>query len=99
MNMNNLVAQAQKMQKEIEKKQSEIYSTKYTGNSELVEIVLLGDKSIVSVKIKNMKSCDEEDVEILADMIKIAFSDAISKIDKDIEEKLGMYGKKMGGLF
>lgn len=30
MNMNNLMAQAQKMQKDIERKQQEIYGTEYT---------------------------------------------------------------------
>lgn len=99
MNMNNLMAQAQKMQKDIEKKQKEIYETEYVGNSELVEVLATGDKNIKSVKIKNVKNFDEEDIEILEDMIKIAINDAFSKIDKDVDSKLGIYGKKMGGLF
>ena len=40
--------------------------------------------------IENMISCE--------DMIKIAINDAISKIEKDIESKMGMYGKQLGGL-
>ena len=32
-------------------------------------------------------------------MIKIAFDDAISKINKEIDKKMGMYGKLAGGLF
>ena len=31
-------------------------------------------------------------------MIKIAFDDAINKIDKDVDTKLGSYGKQLGGL-
>lgn len=54
MNMNNLMAQAQRMQKEIERKQQEIYSTEYTGSSELVEVVLSGNKKLKNVKFKNM---------------------------------------------
>jgi DNA-binding protein YbaB len=32
-------------------------------------------------------------------MIKIAMNDAISKVEKDTEAKLGSYSKQLGGLF
>lgn len=99
MNMNNLMAQAQKMQKDIQKKQEEINSMTFIGESEWVEVTLTGNKSIVKVNIKNKKTMDEEDLECLEDMIKIAINDAYKKIDNEIEKKLGMYGKLAGGLF
>ena len=99
MNMNNLMAQAQKMQKDIQKKQEEINSMTFIGESEWVEVTLKGDKSIVKVNIKDKKTMDEEDLECLEDMIKIAINDAYKKIDNEIEKKLGMYGKLAGGLF
>lgn len=99
MNMNNLMAQAQKMQKDIQKKQDEINNTTFIGESEWVTITLKGDKSVVKVEIKNKSNMDSEDLECLEDMIKLAFSDAINKIDKEIENKMGMYGKLAGGLF
>ena len=98
MNMNNLMAQAQRMQKDIERKQQEIYGTEYTGSSELVDIILTGDKKLKSVKFKKMKNFDADDLDILEDMVKIAFNDAVTKIERDIESKLGMYGKQLGGL-
>lgn len=99
MNMNNLMAQAQKMQKDIQKKQEEINSMTFIGESEWVEVTLKGDKSIVKINIKYKKTMDEEDLECLEDMIKIAITDAYKKIDNEIEKKLGMYGKLAGGLF
>ena len=99
MNMNNLMAQAQKMQKDIQKKQEEINSMTFIGESEWVEVTLTGNKSIVRVNIKDKKTMDEEDLECLEDMIKIAINDAYKKIDNEIERKLGMYGKLAGGLF
>lgn len=99
MNMNNLMAQAQKMQKDIQKKQDELNSMIFVGESELVNITLKGDKTIVKVEIKNKNDMDSEDLECLEDMIKIAFDDAISKINKEIDKKMGMYGKLAGGLF
>ena len=99
MNINNLMAQAQKMQKDIEKKQQEINSSEFVGNSEWVEVTLLGDKSIKSINIKNKMTMDEDDLECLEDMIKIAINDAHSKIEKEIEKKMGSYSKLAGGLF
>ena len=99
MNMNNLMAQAQRMQKDIQKKQEEINSMTFIGESEWVEVTLTGNKSIVKVNIKDKKTMDEEDLECLEDMIKIAINDAYKKIDNEIEKKLGMYGKLAGGLF
>ena len=99
MNINNLMAQAQKMQKDIEKKQQEINSTEFIGESEWVEVVLYGDKSVKSINIKNKITMDEDDLEFLEDMIKIAISDSLSKIDKEIEKKMGSYSKLAGGLF
>ncbi len=99
MNMNNLMAQAQKMQKDIQKKQEEINSMTFIGESEWVEVTLTGNKTIVKINIKDKKTMDEEDLECLEDMIKIAINDAYKKIDNEIEKKLGMYGKLAGGLF
>ncbi len=99
MNMNNIVAQAQKMQKDIEKKQKEIEAGEYTGTSQLVDVVLYGNKKIKNINIKDKDKLDAEDLELLEDMIKIAINDALSKIDAEFEKKLGAYGKQLGGLF
>jgi len=39
-----------------------------------------------------------EDKDILADMITIAMNNALTKIEKEIEKKLGAYSKQLGGL-
>ena len=98
MNMSNLMAQAQKMQKDIQKKQEELFAMKFKSTNEFVEITLNGDKSLDKVSIKN-KDLDIEDLEVLEDMIKLAFNDAISQIDKETEKKLGAYSKLANGMF
>ena len=98
MNMNSLMAQAQKMQRDLEKKQQEIQNSEYNGTSQLVDVTLYGNKKVKNIIIKNKENLDSEDLEMLEDMIKIAINDAISKIEKDIESKMGMYGKQLGGL-
>lgn len=99
MNMNAIMQQAQKMQRDMQKKQNELNSTEFTGESQLVKIILMGDKSLKSIEFKDMKTLDADDVEMLQDMIKIAHDDAIKKIDKEMEAKMGPYAKQLGGLF
>lgn len=98
MNMNNIMAQAQKMQRDIQKKQEEINAMSFVGESEWVDVTLKGNKTVDKINIKNKTSMDEEDLECLEDMIKLAINDAYSKIDSEIEKKMGMYSK-LGGLF
>lgn len=97
MNMQNLMAQAQKMQREITQKQEAIYAMNFIGESEWVKITMNGRKQIQKVEITYDGSLDE-DREMLADMITIAMKDAMNKIEKEIESKLGMYSKQLGGL-
>lgn len=96
MNMQNLMAQAQKMQKDIEKKKSEINSKEFIGKSQIVEIIMLGDKTCKLVKING--EIDNDDKEILEDMIKIAYNDAIKQIESEIEKSLGSYGSMLNGI-
>ena len=99
MNINALMQQAQKMQRDMQKKQNELNSTEFVGESQLVEIVLMGNKSLKSITFKNMESFDKDDLEILQDMIKIAHNDALAKIEKEIKSKMGPYADQLGGLF
>ena len=100
MNMQALMAQAQKMQRDITKKKEEIDNMEFTGTSELVDVVMTGDKKVLSVKIKSSGSLDADDVEALEDMIKISINDAIEKIEKETEKQLGSYNTGgLGGLF
>lgn len=100
MNMQALMAQAQKMQRDITKKKEEIDNMEFNGNSEMVDVIMSGKKEIISVKIKTTDSLDKDDVEALEDMIKIAVNDAINKINNETEKQLGSYNTgALGGLF
>lgn len=98
MNIQNLMREAQKMQKNLEKTQKELSETTYEGTSSLVNIVLNGNKNIVSVKIKGSEDFSSDDIEILEDMIMVAFNDAAKKVDEDKEKKFGKYGQGLAGL-
>lgn len=98
MNIQNLMREAQKMQKNLQKTQEELEKTNYEGVSSLVNITLNGNKDVVSVKIKVDDSFEKEDLEMLEDMILVAFKDAAKKVDADKEKKLGKYGQGLAGL-
>ena len=97
MNMQQIMQQAQRMQRDITKKKEEIDKLEFLGKSEWVEIVFNGKREIKSFKILK-DEIDVDDKEMLEDMIMIAIKDAFSKIDKESESKLGSYAS-MSGLF
>lgn len=97
MNMQQIMQQAQRMQRDITKKKEEIDKMEFLGKSEWVEIVFNGKREIKSFKILK-DEIDADDKEMLEDMIMIAIKDAFSKIDKESESKLGSYAS-MSGLF
>ena len=97
MNMQQIMQQAQRMQRDITKKKEEIDKMEFLGKSEWVEIVFNGKREIKSFKILK-DEIDADDKEMLEDMIMIAIKDAFTKIDKETENKLGSYAS-MSGLF
>ena len=97
MNMQQIMQQAQRMQRDITKKKEEIDGMEFFGKSEWVEIVFNGKREIKSFKILK-DVIDEDDKEMLEDMIMLAIKDVFSKIDKETESKLGSYAS-MNGLF
>lgn len=99
MNMQSIMAQAQKMQRDITKKKEEIDKTIFEGKSEWVTVKMNGKKELVSVTVTYEGTIENDDKEILEDMIKIATNKAVEAIDKEIESKMGSYGAGLGGLF
>jgi DNA-binding YbaB/EbfC family protein len=98
MNMQAMLKQAQKLQKDMLATQEEINNKEFTGKSSIVTVKMNGKKEILDVKI-DMEQIEEDDVELLQDMITVAFNDAMKQIDKETESKMGKYTKGMPGLF
>ncbi len=98
MNMQNIMAQAQRMQREINEKKEELEKMEFVGKSEWVEVTFTGGRVIKNVKITKDGAISEEDKEILEDMIQIATKDAFVKINDAMAEKLGQYAGALDGL-
>ena len=98
MNMQNLMAQANRIQKEITKKREEIDNSTFEGTSEWVKVVINGKKELQSLKITYTGPIADDDKDMLEDMIKIAMKQATDAVDKEVETKMGAYSS-LGGLF
>lgn len=98
MNMQSLMAQAQKIQKDIQKKQAEINSTIYSTQNEFLSLEMYGTKKIHKITINKEIVKDSEDLETLEDMLMVAINETVTKIDKDKEQKLGSYASGLNGL-
>ncbi len=97
MNMQKIMQQAQKMQRDLQAKKDEIIKETFIGNYEWVEVTLNGSKEMLSCKIKK-ESLAPDDIEMLQDFIVLAVKDALKKIEVEYESKMGQYAGMLDGL-
>ena len=98
MNIQAMMKQAQKLQKEMMNAKEEIDNKTYTETSSFVTVNVKGDKTIENIKI-NQEQLDKEDIEMLEDILTVAINNAMKEIDKETEHKMGKYTQGMPGLF
>ncbi|MGE5456110.1 MAG: YbaB/EbfC family nucleoid-associated protein [Ignavibacteriales bacterium] len=98
MNIQAMMKQAQKLQKDMMQAKEEIDNSEFKGTASFVTVTVKGSKEIVSIKIDNKEIMGDE-IELLEDMIVVAVNDAMKQIDAVTEEKMGKYTQGMPGLF
>jgi DNA-binding YbaB/EbfC family protein len=101
MNMNNLMRQAQKMQKKMEETQAALAdkTIDITSGGGAVKITISGKKTIQSIKI-NPEVVDPDDVEMLEDLILSAVNEAIRQADELANSEMGKITGGVGnGMF
>ena len=97
MNMNQILKQAQAMQKDMMKAQEEVGKMTFTATKDLVTVEVNGNRQVTKVSLS--KDIDTDDIEMLEDMILLATNDALAQAEAEMEKKLGKYSKGMPGLF
>ncbi len=87
--LGNIMKQAQAMQENMQKAQEELANTEVTGQSGagLVEVVMTCRHDVKKVHID--AALMEDDREVLEDLIAAALNDAVRKVEKTTEEKMG----------
>ncbi|NLN45274.1 MAG: YbaB/EbfC family nucleoid-associated protein [Clostridiaceae bacterium] len=96
-NMNQLLAQAQKMQKDMEKAQEEVatLTADATAGGGAVKAVVNGSHEVVSLSI-DPGVVDPEDVEMLQDLVVAAINEAMRKIEEISAERMSRVTGGMG---
>ena len=99
-NMNNLMKQAQRMQRQMEESQKELETKEFTAKAGggAVEVTVTGKKEVTKVKL-SQEVVDPGDVEMLEDLVMAATNEALRMAeDANAEVMNKMTGGLGGGL-
>ena len=98
-NMNNLMKQAQKMQKQMEEKTKEIESKEWEASAGggAVTVKVSGKKEITSVELSK-EVVDPDDIEMLQDLIMAAVNEAFRKMEDESQDVMSQITGGLGGL-
>ena len=101
-NMNNLMKQAQKMQRDMEKLQDELQEKEVeaTAGGGAVKVIATGKKEIKEITI-DPDVVDPDDVEMLQDLVLAAVNEALRKAEEMVSTEMSKLtgGLGLGGLF
>lgn len=93
-NMNALMQQAQKMQRDMQKAQEDVQNSVIEASvgGGMVQLKMNGNHELLELIIKP-EAVDPDDVEMLQDLVIAAFSEANQKLNKLSEDKMGGFGQ------
>ena len=97
MNMQQLMIQAQKMQRELKKAKDQLHEKEFSKNqSGVVNVTVKGDKTVLKIDIDKDAL---EDKEMVEEMIALALNELFNQIDEEeaaIEDRLAGASKGFG---
>ncbi|OJV62924.1 MAG: YbaB/EbfC family nucleoid-associated protein [Clostridiales bacterium 38-18] len=101
-NMNNMMKQIQKMQKDMTDAQEKIEAENYeaTAGGGAIKVVVNGKKELISIDLKP-EIVDPDDIEMLQDLIMVAVNEAMKIADETMNKTMSKFtgGMNMPGLF
>ena len=101
-NINNLMKQAQKLQKEMAQAQQELEEKEFDASvgGGAVVVKVNGKKEVLSINIKE-EVVDPDDVEMLEDLVLSAVNEALKKVEEETANKMGKLtgGMNIPGMF
>lgn len=98
-NMNNLMKQAQRMQRQMEESQKALEEKEITAaaGGGAVEVTMNGKKEVLKVKL-SPEVVDPDDIEMLEDLIMAATNEAIRQIEELSQESMSKITGGLGGF-
>jgi DNA-binding YbaB/EbfC family protein len=96
-NMQNMMRQVKKMQKDMENAQAELNASTFTGTSaqDLVTATFTGDRKMTELNIKP-EAIDPDDPDMVADLVLEAVNNGLAAVEKATSAKMGKYTRGMG---
>ena len=97
-NMNNLMKQAQRMQRQMEEATKELETQEMSATAGgVVEVTVNGAREVTKVKI-DPEAVDPEDVEMLQDLVMAATNEALKKVEEYTQSKMSQITGGLNGL-
>ncbi len=98
-NMNNLMKQAQRMQRQMEESQKEMETKEFTSKAGggAVSVTVTGAKEVKEVII-DKEVVDPDDVEMLQDLIMAAVNEALKQVDEANQAAMNRMTGGLGGF-
>ena len=98
-NMNNLMKQAQRMQRQLEEKQEELKNKTWTATAGggVVKVSVSGEKKVTSIEIAP-EVVDPDDIETLEDLVMAAVNEAFTAMDTEQNEAMSALTGGLSGL-
>ena len=99
-NMNNLMKQAQRMQRQMEESQKELETKEFTAKAGggAVEVTVTGKKEVTKVKLTE-EVVDPDDIEMLEDLVVAAVNEAMRMAEEANAEVMNKMTGCLGGGF
>jgi DNA-binding YbaB/EbfC family protein len=101
-NMNNLMKQAQKRQRQMEENQKALEEKEFkaAAGGGAVEVTVSGSREVTKVKLAE-EVVDPDDIEMLEDLIVAATNEALRKVEEETQAVMSKLtgGMGMGGGF
>lgn len=99
-NMNSLMKQAQKMQRQMEEatKALEEEEVTATAGGGAVEVTVSGKKEVTKIKLSD-EVVDPDDIEMLEDLIVAATNEALRQMEEKAQSSMSKITGGMGGGF
>ena len=97
--MNNLMKQAQKMQRQMEENQKALEEKVFTATAggEAVKVSINGKREILEIRLTE-EVVDPEDIEMLQDLIVAAVNEALRMVENETAETMSKLAGGLGGL-
>ncbi|MFD1316976.1 YbaB/EbfC family nucleoid-associated protein [Loigolactobacillus zhaoyuanensis] len=98
-NMQGMMKQMKKLQKEMGQAQEELNVQEFTGaaSDDAVVVTFNGEKKMKDIQIKP-EAIDPDDPDMLQDLIIMAVNDALTNVDDATQAKMGKYTSGVPGM-